>query len=612
MGQHSLLVVPILGIGFGLVGCNAPGTVSYINPHALPERWRTLAERTDHVETGRYAEAVDFCRRLAAASPYAHYATFGVSGEGRELPLLILSTERAFTPVAVRHSQRPLVLVQNCIHAGECEGKDACLELARDMLICGEYAAVLQHVNVLIIPIFNVDGHERCGAYNRINQNGPREMGWRTTAVNLNLNRDYAKADAVEMRAWLRLWNAWQPDLFIDNHTTDGHDHQYDLFYATTSGPDVAQPVAAWVNDVLLPDLLPTLTADGYLALPYSFPRNPTALSEGIVAIGPMSPRLSTGYAAACNRPGLLVETHALLPYRRRVCATYDFLRRTLEALSRDAGKLRAALRQADEEAVQTRGGDHDGQVSLRFEPTEESSRFIYHGHEAHQRPSEVTGGVVLEYTRTPLDLETSLFDQWRIAGAVTPPAAYLIPPQWAEVIERLELHGVRFFRLTAPCALEVESYRFEDVKFAEMPYEGRQTPRYHAVSIRERRDCAAGTVVVPLAQPRAKLAVHLLEPDAPDSLVAWGLFNAIFERKEYFEAHILEPIARQMLAADPALRTEFDEQVAADEAFANDAGRRLEFFYRRSPYWDAAYCVYPVARLTDEAELRRLPLGRR
>jgi hypothetical protein len=601
-----------VGLLFPLAGCIVRERVTYLDPAHLPEQWRTHAERTGHVETGRYAEAVDFCRRLATVSPYARYASYGISGEGRELPLLILSSERAFTPEAARRSRRPLVLVQNCIHAGECEGKDACLELARDMLICGQHSELLDGANLLILPIFNVDGHERFGPYNRINQNGPAEMGWRTTAVNLNLNRDYAKADAVEMRAWLRLWNAWQPDGLIDNHTTDGHDSQYDLFYAVTADQDVATPIAAWVRDVLLPGVLPALEADGYLALPYSFPRNPTVLTEGINAIGPMGPRLSTGYAAACNRVGILVETHADLPYGRRVRATYDFLRHTLETINTGPQRLCDAVARADAEAVQTRGGDHDGQVPLDFEPTHEAHRFTYHGIEARMRASEITGGEVIEYTGTPVDVKTDLFAGSRIRLAVTPPAAYLIPPQWTEVIERLDLHGVRFARLMEPCTLQVESYRFEDVKFAPTPYEGRQTVRYKAVPVREERSFPAGTVMVPLDQRRAKVAVQLLEPDGPDALIGWGLFNTIFERKEYFEPHVMEPIARRMLAADPALAKEFEERLAADESFAKDARERLGFFYRRSAYWDAAYCVYPVARLTDEETVRRLGLASR
>ena len=597
--QTPCRIAGLIVYAFTMTGC-VRAARTYISPDALPDTWRTHAERTDFEETGRHAETIDFCRRLATASPCVSYTTFGATGEGRELPLLILSSDRAFTPAAARRSGKPLILIQNCIHAGECEGKDACLALARDIAITGVRADLLAHVNVLILPIFNADGHERFGAHNRINQNGPREMGWRTNAVNLNLNRDYTKADAIEMQAWLRLWNAWQPDLFIDDHTTDGHSHRYDLFYAATTDQDVAAPVATWVRDTLLPGVLPALAAGGHVPLPYSFPRDAENPAAGMVAIPPMSPRLSTGYVAACNRPALLVETHALLPYGRRVRATYDFLVHTLETVNRGPDKLLAAVHDADNRAIQARGAGADGRVPLRFEPGEHSQRITYYGLEQTVRDSEITGGPVSEYTNIPRDVETDLFDEARIVAAVTPPAAYLIPPQWTTVIERLALHGVRSFRLQSPQSLDVESYRFEDVKFSESPYESRQMARYQSVPTHERRSFVPGTVVVPLNQPRARLIVHLLEPDGPDSFVAWGFFNAIFEQKEYFEAYIMEPIAQQMLARDPALKTEFDERFRTDETFAKDPGQRLDFFYRRSPYWDQAYRVYPVARLMD------------
>jgi hypothetical protein len=569
-------------------------------PHGLrgnTEAWQTHAERTNFVETGRYDEAVAFCRRLAQASPQARYTTFGGSGEGRALPLLVLSKDHTFSPAAARRLRKPLVLIQNCIHAGECEGKDACYILARQMLITGEHADLLDRVNILIIPIFNVDGHERFGPHGRVNQNGPQEMGWRVTATNLNLNRDFVKADAVEMQAWLRLWTTWQPDLLIDTHTTDGHEDQYDVYYAVTDGPDVAEPVAAWMRDGLLPGVQAALDAAGFLHLPYSFLRDARDPGKGIVHVGVMSPRLSTGYAAACNRPAILVETHATKPYGRRVWATHEFLRATLRIVGEQPAGLHEALRAADEQAVREHGATHDGRVPLRFEQTDEARRITYHGVVQRLRPSEVSGGEIIEYFTTPLDVETDFFDESRITHSIAPPDAYLVPAQWRVVSELLGLHGIRFTRLPAAQSYEVEAYRFEDVEFREAPNEGRQMPSFRAVAARERREFPAGTVVVPLDQPRAKLAVNLLEPEAPDALVAWGFFNAIFEQKEYFEAYIFEPLAQQMLAADPALAAEFEERLRTDESFAQSPGRRLDFLYRRSPYYDRCHNVYPVAR---------------
>jgi len=589
----------------GAVGCAARGR--YVDPDHLPDDWRTQAERSNYEETGTAEQALEFCRRLAAASPYVRYATFGTSAEGRELPLLVLSTERAFTPAAARRSERPLILIQNCIHAGECEGKDACLALLRDMVVTGTQAALLERINLLVIPIFNIDGHERRSPYSRINQNGPRLVGWRTTATNLNLNRDYTKADSREMQAWLRLWNDWQPDLFLDTHTTDGEVHRYDLFYSATEGPETPAPVAEWMRTHLLPPVLARLTGDGYHLLPYGGLRNRRAPQEGFVGAWAMLPRFSTGYAAACNRAAVLIEAYARHPYARRVRATYDFLRHTLAAVNQRADELRALSRAADAGCAAARGAGSDGRVPLAFEHTQESRPIIYRGYRQGLRNSEITGDAVIEYTSEPVDLEIPLFDRIRVTASVSPPLAYLVPPQWEDVLARLEWHGVRFSRLREACTVLVESFRFRDVTFAERPQEGRQLARYTCVPVTEARTFAPGTALIPTDQPRARLLVQLLEPDGPDSFVAWGFFNTIFEPKEYAEAYVMEPLAREMLAGDPALRAEFEERLARDAEFARSAGQRLDFFYRRSKYADERQNVYPVARITDASVLARL-----
>lgn len=597
-------------VAASLFGCAASSSqhLRYSDPGALPDHWRTRAERTDYDETGRYDEIVAFCRRLATASPSAHYTSFGHSGEGRELPLLILSREPAFTPDAARASGKLVVLLQSCIHPGECAGKDASLELARDILITGTHKDLLDRVNLLIMPIFNPDGHERFSPYSRINQNGPKEMGWRVTSTNRNLNRDYTKADTVEMRAWLRTWVAWQPDLSFDNHTTNGSDHQYVLLYSATIGELTAEPIATWLTGTLLPSILPPLEAAGHQPFPYGGPRDRKDLSQGIGAYNAYTPRFSTGYSAICNRPSILVEVHALKTYEQRVRATYDIMLHTLTELNRRPETLREAIRAADEQTIRNRGADDaDGEVVLRLAHGDQAEPVVYRAVEFKVRTSEITGGEVIGYSDTPIDVETTLYNKTHIEKTVAPPVAYLVPPQWVEVIDRLELHGVGFFRLRQTEQLGVESYRFEDVTFAARPYEGRFAPSYTAVPTHERREFVAGTVVVPLTQKRAKVAVHLLEPEAPDSLIAWGFFNAIFEQKEYAEGHVMEPIARRMLEGDPELKREFEEKLRTDEEFAKSPGARLNFFYRRSPYWDKSLNVYPVARLTDQAVLDRL-----
>ncbi len=599
----------------GLSGCIGPELRGLFREVYDPENWRTLAERTEYAETQRYDETVAFCQGLAKVWPQAHYTEFGTSGEGRPLPLLILSSEKAFTPEAARQSDKPLVLLQNCIHPGECAGKDACLALARDICLplvetpgrAPKHAALLDHVNILIMPIFSPDGHERFSPYSRINQDGPKEMGWRVTATNLNLNRDYMKADAVEMQAWLRVWTTWEPDLLVDNHTTNGSDHQYDLMYAGGTGAGVAPEIDRWMREELYPPVITGVEADGYLMFPYGWPRDRKDIRKGVNVSGSWGPRYSTGYGAISNRPAILLEAHALKPYERRVKSTYAFMIHMLQMLNENPGELRRLCRRLDRQAASRGGAGATVNIPLSVKNTDDGRPVTYKGVEIELEESPITGNTVIRYTDRPVDIPTTLYDGTQLDTSVAAPAAYLVPPQWTEIIDRLDWHGVGYYRLAEATPLDVEVYRFDAVEFPRRPYESRFSPRYETRRAVERQAFVAGTVVVPTNQRRAQVATHLLEPDAPDSLVRWGLMNAIFEQKEYAETYAMEPRAQKMLANDAALRAEFEQRLAENESFATNPGARLNFFYRRSPYWDDAKDRYPITRLTDADALKSL-----
>jgi hypothetical protein len=557
--------------------------------------WQTVYERSGTLDTGSYSEAVEYCRRLAAASPFAKVIPFGTSPQGRPMIALVLSSERAFTPVAARRSRKPLVIINNGIHSGEIEGKDADLLLARDILITKTRASLLDNVNILIIPIFSVDAHERFSPYNRINQNGPRAMGWRATATNLNLNRDFMKADAGEMEAMLRLLHTWKPDFFFDNHTTDGADWQYTMQLAVPQAQTLAAPLVAW-SQQMLATTLPQVESDGFLTAPYFDDVDYNNLSLGM-SVSDFSPRYSTGYLAAMNRPSMLVETHMLKPYKQRVEATYSINRRVIETVGATAPALKAANRAADLAETRIKPGD---EVVLEAQTTATTRPFTFRGLAYRPYRSDISGALTPAWTREAVDTATALRDQFAPSVTVAAPAAYAIPPQWKEIIARLELHGLQFSRLQQPMTGKYETYRFDEVTFPREPFESRFQPRYKAVKITEERILPIGTVVVPVAQVGAKLLLQLLEPDAPDSLVHWGLFNAIFEQKEYFENYAMDPIAQNMISADPKLKAEFEERLK-DPKFAANPRARLEFFYERSPYFDRSLNKYPIVRLSRE-----------
>jgi hypothetical protein len=293
------------------------------------------------------------------------------------------------------------------------------------------------------------------------------------------------------------------------------------------------------------------------------------------------------------------------------VIAHYNIMLHALEVLNRDPDLLRQAVDEADAGTIEM-GSKYDPsrRLPVAVSRTDESTPFTFKGYANRRELSEVSGDVRIIYDpMKPIDIETIWYNETKVDKEVTPPLAYIIPPQWTEVIELVEVHGLRCARLLEPITAEFESYRFEEVSFPKKPYEGRFEPKFETVRIVERRTYPPGSVVVPLDQPDAKVAIHLFEPEAPDSLVSWGFFNTIFEQKEYAEHYILEDLAREMLAADPKLREEFETKVRTDRSFASDPRARLYFFYKRSPYWDDRMNVYPVARVTECVKVKTEPV---
>jgi hypothetical protein len=553
---------------------------------------QTPAEKTSYRLTPTYADTIAFAKQLAAASPAIEYRGFGHSGQGRELPLIIASETQTFTPEAAHAANKAVVLIQACIHSGEPDGKDAGFALLRDIAITKTAPGILTNVVLLFIPIYNTDGHERSTPFNRINQNGPESMGWRTTSTYQNLNRDYMKADTPETRAWLRLWNEWHPHLFIDCHVTDGADYRCNITYHHEHHAGVDQAVLDWERDVFDDKVARATEAAGNVISWYLEFIDNRDLTLGTRDFNG-SPRFSTGYTPLRNRPGILIETHMIKDYRSRVIGTYDFLRAALTEVNNDPKRLLKVCREADQRTVEA----GNGLFPLDFELTDETTPFALKAFTYETEQSDVSGDLRVVYGREPLDLTIPMYDTFRVTAAVAPPLHYIVPIQWREVIDVLHAHGIHFRSLATSTSIEVESYRFVNVVWPSGPFEGRHMPRFEVERVTEVREFPAGSVVVPFAQPLGKLIMNLLEPQAPDSFAKWGFFNAIFEEKEYAEHYVLETLAREMMEKDPQLKREFEALVAGDADFAASPAARLRFFYRRSPYWDPQMNLYPVGR---------------
>jgi hypothetical protein len=569
----------------------------------IPE-WRTYYEKSGYQETPRYDETIRYCRQLAAGSPWIEYTTFGVSPQGRALPLLIADDNGNFEPQAVRASGHVVLLIQACIHPGECDGKDAGLMFFRDIAIYKTLTGLLNNVTILFIPIFNVDGHERFGPYNRINQNGPKEMGWRTTAQNLNLNRDYLKADAPEMKDWLVLFQKWLPDFFVDIHVTDGADYQYVVTYGVETAGNMDATLTKWVKDYFVPLFQKQLDKSGYPAFPYVSFRKWYDPRSGLITRA-ASPRFSQGYTAVQNRVGILIENHMLKDYRTRVTGTYVALKTICEILNsqyKDILKMNLA---ADETAASTSFRQHP--FTLDYKTTGDSVMVDFKGMDYEVVKSDLTGGDWFRYSKTPKMYKLPYFNVQEPVVTVTLPEGYIIPAEWTSVIDRLAEHGIIYQTLKAPVKLKVQTYKFSDPQWSSTSYEGRQMMKAKTDTVEEEEEFPAGSVVVDMNQRASRVIAHILEPSGPDSYVYWGFFNTIFEQKEYAETYVMEAMAHRMVEKDPALKAEFEQKKDADPDFAKSQWAMLNWFYSKTPYWDKKLDVYPVGRIMSRSVLDKI-----
>ncbi len=555
----------------------------------------TLAEQSGWTKTGRFDEV----ERLCAAFPKAYPGKvkcerFGLTPLGRPMLMLVASADGVFTPEAARAKKRPVVLLQGGIHAGEIDGKDAGLWLLREVLDGQVAPGALGKVTLVFVPVFNVDGHERFGPNQRPNQRGPEEMGWRVTSQNLNLNRDYMKADAPEMVAMLGLLHRFEPVLYVDLHVTDGAKFQHDV--SVTWEPQRLGPesMRAW-GRTLRAALFARLEAQGHQPVGFYPAFDDSDDPQSGFSAGWPPPRFGNAYWALHHRFGVLVETHSWKPSAVRVKSTFDVCAGLLAEAALHGADWLAAAQAADLAATKLAGTP----VVLMSETTRSAEPFDFQGYAYTRTRSEVSGKFWVQYDETkPQVWKVPLRDELEPALTLTAPkAGYLIPVSHAALLApKLRAHGLKFEVLTKPrLQLAVEHMKV-DPKFRWASYEGRLTLQAKGQWTAGFEDLPAGSLFVPIAQPHAELAMHLLEPTAPDSFLSWGFFNAHLEQKEYLEDYLTEAFAREQLA-DPAVKAAFDEKLK-DPVFAKDPEARLHFFAQRHPTFDARMNLVPVYRV--------------
>jgi len=541
-----------------------------------------------HDFSPNYADTRAWFDRLDAASDLIRIEQFGTSPEGRPIYAVIASKDgAAFDP------SKPVLLAQAGIHPGEIDGKDAGMMLLRDIAFYGK-DGLLDRANLILIPILSVDGHERTGPYSRPNQRGPRNQGWRHTATNQNLNRDFMKLDQAEMQAVMGLIHKYQPDLYVDIHVTDGIDYQYDVTFGYNGEDGVwsrSPAIAKWLDAAFKPAMYETLEMQGHIPGELVFAIDDRDPKKGLND-GGLGERFSNGWGSAAHVPTILIENHSLKPHEQRVLGTYVFLEQALKLLAEKSGDLRAAI--AADRALRP------AELPANFDSDATPTRTRpFKGIRYETFDSVASGRPEIRWLGQPdAELWQMPFYGSHPTLTLQRPTAYWVPSYRQDVIERLRVHGVQMETLDAPRTVAVDMLRLVDPKVS-----GRTNEGHVPISVGEVRPEAhdwtfpVGSVRVPTDQPMGDVAILLLEPQSNESFFAWGLFPEVLNRVEYIEAYAIAPLAEKMLAADPALKAEFEAKLAAEPAFAADGDARLAWFYERTPFYDARYRLYPVGR---------------
>jgi hypothetical protein len=551
--------------------------------------WATPFEKSEGLESPSYAETMAWLERLASESAYLTMTNAGISEQGRVIHLMIASLDRDFSASELSTSRKPLILIQAGIHAGEIDGKDAAMMLLRDIAL-GDKKELLTKANILFIPILNVDGHERRGEFGRVNQRGPIDMGWRTNAQNLNLNRDYTKLETAGIRVLADIITRYDPDLYIDVHVTDGADYQYDITYGYVAAGGYSPAISAWLSTSFQPEIDQALSAMGHIPGPLLFAANGNDFSGGNIAFS-FSPRFSHTYGDIRHMASILIENHALKPFEQRVLGTYVFLEQAINSLGDHFEALQAAVESDSNQPKES--------IPVKFkfrETVADSIQFL--GVASSKVTSEITGVEYVKWEGKPITqvVPSLLMDVPELSVSI--PKAYWIPAEWGNLIEKMKKHGIELETLTEAKELKLEFSTVGNYKMGNQPYEGMMRVQsseldqtYKTLSLNP------GSVRVKTDQALGELVVILLEPESVDSFFQWGYFNTIFTQTEYMETYIMEPLIAKMLAEDAGLKTRFESKKASDADFAKSPRAIYQWFYAQTPYFDKNWKVIPVGR---------------
>ena len=572
----------------------------------VPKRPLTIFEKSGGKQTPTYSEIIEWWKDLDQKSEYIKMLPMGMTDAGYPLHLVVVSPDKDFNFESIRKKNKRIILINNGIHPGEPDGIDASMLLARNFAPPFNIVPIPNakgplwttqelpsNVVLAIIPVYNIGGCLNRSANYRVDQNGPEEFGSRGNSQNLDLNRDFIKCDSKEAKAFAEIFHLTDPDVFLDNHVSNGADYQHVMTLICTQHNKLGGVMGDFLNKDFEPGLYAGMKEKGYDLIPYvnSFGDSPDngwpEFFEG--------PRYSSGYAALWHTFSFVAETHMLKPYDQRVESTYELMRCFIDFTSKNSATIKR-LRDQTKQSVKTQT---EFPVSWTLDRSISDKR-IYKGYAASRKPSDVSGLPRLFYDRTkPYEKEIPFYNFYKPSSFIQKPKAYIIPQGWWTVIDLLKTNKVQMTQLKKDTTIEVEVYRIEDYKTAP-----RQNEMHHinsdvktSTSIQKLK-FKKGDYYIPMNQAANRFLIETLEPTAADSYFAWNFFDGILGQKEGFSGYAFEDIAADYLKTNTELKNKLEQRRATDTAFAKNGRAQLNFVYENSPWREPEYLRYPVYRV--------------
>lgn len=551
----------------------------------------TRFEQSGGTESPTYYEIVDWWKKLDAVSPIVKMMEMGPSDAGFPLHLVLVSSGRDFDIKSIKAKKKAIIFINNGIHPGEPDGIDASMILVRD-IVENKYK-LPSNVVLAIIPVYNIGGCLNRSANYRIDQNGPKEKGFRGNSENLDLNRDFIKCDSKEALTFTKIFHYLDPDVFADNHVSDGADYQHVMTLLTSQHNKLGGAMGEYLDKQFEPALYSLMKGKGYDLVPYvnHFGETP---EKGWSAYWD-SPRYSSGYTTLWSTFSFTPETHMLKPYKQRVQSTKALEESFIEFTSRHCKEMLDLREQTRKQQLTQRTFP----LAWKLDRSQ-STQIAYKGFEAGHKQSEVSGQMRLHYDRSkPFEAKVPFYNFYRDTLSVEKLKAYVIPQGWWKVIDRLQANNVQMRRLTRDTTIEVQWYRIDNYQTSSRPYEGHHPNSQVKISVSTKTmTFRKGDWYIPLNQTANRFLIETLEPQGEDSYFAWNFFDPILGQKEGYSDYAFEDTAAEFLKNNPDVKAKLDQKRTSDSAFAKNGRAQLDFVFQNSPYFEPAYLQYPVYRV--------------